>query len=153
MPRVKAAIAKKLENVATQNRNLQFNQSADDPHTADDASNFLQCIIIHSLIASLLNYASLCQWWTPVCRPKQIGSVDKISFQPSSDGKLVIIDRSGGGKSHTLWIIAMMVGGIIVIIVLLFALTADQMIEIKVALQNFGSVWAHDIDNLSSHDL
>ena len=100
--KVKAAITKKLEDDATQNENLQFNQSADAPHTPDAASDFSQCIIPNSPIASLLNSASLRQWRTPVCRPKQIQSVDKILFGPSSDGKLIVIDRTGGGKSHIL---------------------------------------------------
>ena len=151
--KVKAAITKKLEDDATQNENLQFNQSAAAPHTPNDTSDFSQCIIPNSPMASLLNYASLCQWRTPTCRPKQIQSVDKISFEPSSDGKLIVIDRTGGGKSHILRMIATMVGGIIVVIVPLLLLTADQMIKIKVALQDFGSVEAHNLDDLSLHDL
>ena len=109
--KVKAAITKKLEDDATQNENLQFNQSAAAPHTPNDTSDFSQCIIPNSPMASLLNYVSLCQWRTPMCRPKQIQSVDKILFEPSSDSKLIVIDRTGGGKSHILPMIATMVGG------------------------------------------
>ena len=43
--------------------------------------------------------------------------------------------------------------GVIVIIVPLLVLPADQMIKIKVALQDFGSVEAHNLDDLSSHNL
>ena len=49
--------------------------------------------------------------------------------------------------------ITTMVGRVIVIIMPLLALIADQMIKIKVALQDFGSVEVHNIDDLSSHDL
>ena len=81
---------------------LHFHKFTDDPHMADEASDFSQYIIPHSRMASLLNYVSLCQWQTPVCYPKQIESVDRILFQPSLDNKLIVIDRTSGGKSDTL---------------------------------------------------
>ena len=46
-----------------------------------------------------------------------------------------------------------MVAGLIAIIVPLLALTVDQMINIKVALQDFGSVEVHNLNDLSLHDL
>ena len=40
--KVKANIARKIENDATQNDPLQFNQSAEDPHTVNASSDFSQ---------------------------------------------------------------------------------------------------------------
>ena len=54
----------------------------------------------------------------------------------------------GGGKSHILRMIATMVQGIVLVIVPLLALTADAMAKIKEAIQHYGSVEAHHLDEI-----
>ena len=61
----------------------------------------------------------------------------------------MLVDCTGGGKSHILQTIATFVGGIIVVIVPLLALTVDQMAKIEEALQDCGSVSAVHLNKLS----
>ena len=43
------------------------------------------------------------------CRPKQLEAANKILFNPTSLGKLLVVDRMGGGKSHILRLVATIV--------------------------------------------
>ena len=64
-----------------------------------------------------LNNGSSLVWGTPNCRPKQEQAVETIYFSEECDGKLIVIDRTGSGKSHILRMVATMTGGIILVIV------------------------------------
>ena len=81
-------------------------------------------------------------WSTPQYCPVQATAIETAIFDPECRGKLLVVDRSGGGKIHILQMIATFIGGIIVAIVPLLALTADQMAKIEVSLQDCGSVAA-----------
>ena len=74
--------------------------------------------------------------------------METICFSEECDGKLIVIDRTGSGKSHILRMVATMTGGIILVIVPLLSLTADQMAKIRVALMSEGSVEAHHADEI-----
>ena len=80
----------------------------------------------------------------------QVVTVKIIVLDKECGGKLLVVDRTGGGKSHILHMIATFVGGIIVVIVPLLSLTADSMGKIEEALQDCGSVTAVHLDELSS---
>ena len=88
-------------------------------------------------------------WGVDVCRPKQIVACKRIVYDPSSLGKLIVIDRTGVGKSHILRMVATMVNGITIVIIPLLALTADQMANLIKAIQLHGSVEAHHLDDTS----
>jgi len=64
-------------------------------------------------------------------------------------GKLLVVDRTGGGKSHILRLVATMVNGIILVIVPLLALSADQMANIIGAIRDFVSSEGHHLGELS----
>ena len=98
------------------------------------------------------NSASSCLWRIPECRRTQIVLVGEILFNPESDGKLIVIDHMGGG-SHIIYMIITMIGGVIIILILLFALTADQMAKIKEAMEEYGYVEAHNLDEITSSTL
>ena len=72
----------------------------------------------------------------------QVIAVETTIFDPECEGKLLGVDLTGDGKSHILQMITTSIGGIIVVIILLLALTADQMAKIEVSLQDCGSVAA-----------
>ncbi len=63
---------------------------------------------------------------------------------------MLIVDRTGGGKSHILRMAATFLGGIITVIVPLLSLTADQISKIDEANQDRGSMRAVHLDELSS---
>ena len=98
-----------------------------------------------------LNYGSYCVWNTPTCRPKQEEAVETICFLEVCGGKLLVINRTGSGKSHILCMVATFVERIVLVIVPLLALTADQMAKIRVALQGEGSVSAFHLDDIPSN--
>ena len=104
----------------------------------------------------VLNDVSSRRWGVDECRPNQLIACKKILFGLSSAGKLLVVDRTGGGKSHILRMTVVMVNGIILVIVPLLALTANQMANIMNAMQVDGSIEAHNLDDTSRtalHDI
>ena len=59
-----------------------------------------------------------------------------------------MVDWTASGKSHILRMITTMVGRIVLVIVSLLLLTADQMAKVRVALESHGSIEAHHIDKI-----
>ena len=94
------------------------------------------------------NNAASRVWRTAALRPQQHKAVDKILHDTDGDGKLLLVERTGGGKSLTMQMVLTMIGGIALIIVPLLALTADQVEKIRRANRSFGSVEAHHTDDL-----
>ena len=150
--KAKAAIAVKLTEDAAHQQSLHFESSS--PATpALTASNTPVHTSVRPVVCEtdqLLNTASSRQWKVDTCRPKQLAACKKIIFDGSSLGKLLVVDRTGGGKSHILRMIATMVNGIILVIIPLLSLTADQMANVMNAVQVNGSVEAHNLDDMAS---
>ena len=92
------------------------------------------------------NSGSSCVWRTKAMRPPQHKRVDKSIHDTDGDGKLLLVERTGGGKSLTMQMVLTMTAGIALILVPLLALTADQVEKIWRANSSFGSVEAHHID-------
>ena len=59
-------------------------------------------------------------------RPKQQIAVHQILHDEEADGKLLLVDRTGGGKLLTMQMALTISAGIAIIIVPLLVLTADQ---------------------------
>ena len=123
--KAKAAIAVKLTEDAAHQQSLHFESSS--PATpALTASNTPVHTSVRPVVCEtdqLLNTASSRQWKVDTCRPKQLAACKKIIFDGSSLGKLLVVDRTGGGKSHILRMIATMVNGIMLVIIPLLSLT------------------------------
>lgn len=85
--------------------------------------------------------------------PKQGEAVNRIVLDPTSGGKLIVIERTGGGKSLMLYLTAICVGGISLVIIPLLSLTANQMEKIRRAAQTHGAVYAFHLDEESKHDV
>ena len=64
---------------------------------------------------AMLTKASSCAWGVDECRPKQLEAATKLLYDPTSLGKLLVVDRTGGDKSHILQLVATMVNGIILV--------------------------------------
>ena len=69
-----------------------------------------------------------------------------------SDSKLILVTRTGSGKSHVTRTLGVMMGGVTVIFVPLLSLSADQMAKMEAAKQCFGSVETHHCDELPTDD-
>ena len=61
----------------------------------------------------------------PSLRPRQVEAAAKIMFDSECRGRLLVVDRTGSGKSLILQTVAMCVGGITLVIVPLLSLTAN----------------------------
>ena len=86
-------------------------------------------------------------------RPKQRDAINSILFDSESDGKLIVVDRTGGGKSLILQMTAICVGGVTLVIVPLLSLTANLMSRISRASCARMAVSAVHLDETSHHDL
>ena len=81
----------------------------------------------------------------------QKAAVELIIFGSECNEELLIVDRSGG-ESHIIRMAATFVSGIIIAIVPLLALTADQMSKIEQANQDCGSVKAVHLQRKERRD-
>ena len=115
---------------------------ADDDSVATDAS-----------LAAHLDSGSSRVFRTPSLRPNQRRAITSLLTDPVTEGKLLAVERTGGGKSLTLMMSAITVAGISLVIVPLLSLTANQMSRIKSAVQRYGAVDAHHVDELSVSDI
>ena len=70
---------------------------------------------------AIRNYAASKVWRTATMRPKQQIAVHRILHDKDADGKLLLVDRTGGGKSLTMQMALTMSAGIAIIIVPLLA--------------------------------
>ena len=69
-------------------------------------------------------------------RPKQHIAVNRLLFDVSSDGKLLLVDRTGGGKTLTMQMALTMSSGIALVIDPLLALTTDQVNKSREQIKN-----------------
>ena len=115
---------------------------ADDDSVATDAS-----------LSARLDSGSSRVFRTPSLRPNQRRAITSLLTDPVTEGKLLVVERTGGGKSLTLMMSAITVAGISLVIVPLLSLTANQMSRIKSAVQRYGAVDAHHVDELSVSDI
>ena len=89
----------------------------------------------------------------PSLRPKQREAVDTILFNEESEGKLLVVDRTGGGKSLILQLTAVAVAGVTLVVVPLLSLTANQMARVSRASSRRMSISAIHLDETSWEDV
>ena len=102
--------------------------------------------MIDASIEEQLAYAASHVWQKNELRPNQVEAVHKLVYDGESQGKLLVVDRTGAGKSLILQLSAVCVGGIIYVCIPLLALTANQIAKIKLALQTQGRVRCYHLD-------
>jgi len=61
----------------------------------------------------------------PSLRPKQKMVGNKIIFDPTCGGRLIVVERTGGGKSLMLYMTAVSVAGVTLVILPLLSLTTN----------------------------
>ena len=89
----------------------------------------------------------------PSLRPKQLEAVQDILYKEETDGKLLVVDRTGGGKSLILQLTAVAVAGVTIVIVPLLSLTANQMARVSRASSKRMTVTAIHLDETSWEDV
>ena len=90
-------------------------------------------------------------WSTEKLRPIQIDALEMMVDPKICDFKMLLVGRTGIGKTHFFRMMGCIIGGIIVQISPLLALSADQLTKLSDAKQQdvYGSVEAHNVDELS----
>ena len=86
-------------------------------------------------------------------RPKQHEAVEALVFGDELNGKLIVVDRTGGGKSLILQMAGISVAGVTLVIVPLLSLTANQMARITRARTNDMDIHAFHLDESSIDDV
>ena len=99
-----------------------------------------------SPVKRLMTNVSKFRWNVPELRPRQCYSLSFIFHNKASGGTALIVDRTGGGKSHTMRCSGVFTRGITVIIVPLLALAADVFLKFVTDDATFGSVDAIHFD-------
>ena len=100
--------------------------------------------------ADVVRRASSLVWGMPDPIPHQVAATQKIIFDRRCGGKLLLVVRTGAGKTHVAGLTATMVGGIAVALVPLLSLPADILEGLRRSSDLHGSVEAHYIDDLSA---
>ena len=141
-----------VANIASTHR---FEEAAiandDDDSAADDASSVGSVSSTASFSAVLTNLSAR-MWGTPCLRPTQAAAIAEI-MHGGCGGKLLLVHRTGGGKSHIMRMIGSLVAGVVVVIVPLLTLCADQIRKIDEASQKYASCEAQHIDECSDGDI
>ena len=119
----------------------------------DDCSDDDDSVATDADYADHLASAARRVFGIPSLRPKQRDAVDAILFGDDSDGKLLVVDRTGGGKSLILQLTAVAVAGVTIVIVPLLSLTANQMARISRASSKHMSITAIHLDETSWDDV
>ena len=81
-------------------------------------------------------------------REIQVEALKKITKRGECGRKLLFVGCTGVGKTHFFRMLGCILGGVIVIIVPLLSLSADQVEKMNNACQEYGSVEAHHLDEL-----
>jgi len=123
-----------------------------DDNDADDLSDG-NSVASDASFSSHPNSGARRLFRTPSLCPKQKQAVRRIVLDPTSDGKLLVVERTGGEKSLMLYMTAVSVGGIAVVIFSLLYLTANQLVRLCQARQEHGVVCAFNMDDTSDEDL
>ena len=121
--------------------------------SADDVAGGADNNIVSSeaLFSVHLDSGAACIFRTHSLRPKQSATVKGITINANSRGRLLVVDRTGGGL--ILYMTALVVGGITLVTILLLALTANQLSRLQRSVQAFGVVSVYHLDNTPKEDL
>ena len=82
-------------------------------------------------------------WNEPRLRPNQVKALCHL-FDPSTPRSLLVVDRTGSGKTHITRVAGVVEKGITLILINLHSLSADQMAKFVDANQAYGTVEAHN---------
>ena len=86
-------------------------------------------------------------WNEPRLRPNQVKALCHL-FDPSTPRSLLVVDRTGSGKTHITRVAGVVEKGITLILINLHSLSADQMAKFVDANQAYGTVEAHNADEV-----
>jgi len=111
----------------------------------DDSSDAAAAIDV--LLAQRYNEASAAVWNVPSLRPNQTKALCHIG-NPYRPRTLLLVERTGGGKTHVFKVAGVVEKGLVYVMQNLHSLSADQLSKFQGANQAYGSVTAHNLDEV-----
>ena len=86
-------------------------------------------------------------WGEPQLRPNQAEAAARLAdpFPPSD---LLLVGRTGSGKTHVTCIICVVEKGITLVLINLHTLAANQLAKFVGANQAYGTIEAHNVDEM-----
>eukprot|EP00978_Attheya_sp_CCMP212_P022958 scaffold69443_cov58-Attheya_sp.AAC.1 len=84
--------------------------------------------------------------WSMHPKEMQIPALTSLVDVDVSGGKVLLVVKTGAGKSHVMRTTGVLLGGVCLIIMLLLALGSDQVVKLHTANQEFGSVKYFHLD-------
>ena len=103
-------------------------------------------------LPQMMHGLSLCVFGVEKLRAEQKVALLRCVDPQFNDSKLLLVTRTGSGKSHVTRTLGVMMNGITIIFVPLLSLSADQMKKMEEAKQCFGSVETHHCDEIPTDD-
>ena len=98
-----------------------------------------------SSLADMLNLCSQRVWGIDL-RPLQLAALSKLFGDCRDLRKLLVVQKTGGGKTHIIRVMGSMMKGIHVVLHPLLALTGDQVIRFQEGSDAYGAVDAINLD-------
>jgi hypothetical protein len=86
-------------------------------------------------------------WGVPTMRPSQLEACYRL-LHPHRPNSLVVVHRTGGGKTHILRTLDVIERGIVLIFIPLLTLSADVMHKFEVANRTWGNAGAYHLAEL-----
>ena len=114
---------------------------------ADAAADSETPSALDQLLELNYNAASAAVWREPSLRPGQSRVLCHLG-NPSKPRHVLVVMRPGGGKTHITRVAGVVERGIVLVVVMLHSLSADQMAKFTSANQAYGTVTAHNLDEL-----
>ena len=94
-----------------------------------------------------IDAASASVWGVPAMRPAQLEACYRL-LHPYCPNSLLVIHRTGGGKTHILRTLGVIERGIVLIFIPLLTLSADVMHKFEAANTTWGNVGVYHLDEL-----
>jgi len=93
-----------------------------------------------------LTLQSTLVWNVPNLRPMQLRCLNTILLKK----RIILIDKTSGGKSHSLRMLGTLLKGIHLIFHPVLAMTADQMIKFECGSDKYGLIEAYNLDEIAN---
>ena len=119
----------------------------DDWGVADIEEALALSFVDDARLKDCIAAASASVWGVPLMRPAQLEACYRL-LHPHHPNSLVVVHRTGGGKTHILRTLGVMERGIVLIFIPLLTLSADVMHKFQEANTTWGNVGVYHLDEL-----
>jgi hypothetical protein len=113
-------------------------------HLGDSVQHGLVPVFLRTLPERII--AASLDVWSMYPSKMQINAIAAIVDIDISCGKVLLVAKTGSGKSHVMRTVGIMLGGVCLILMPLLALGTDQVAKLRTVCQEFGTVEFFHVD-------